>query len=190
LNDNDKYGNGRPLSDEIMTKITSHLEKKYVGKEDKSGRKIRLGLDSIDTHLYRGARTAATPDGRLSGAPLSRNLSPTSGMDRAGITGYMSSVLKINSAAFLNAAIFDFVLHPSAVEGEKGLSDFVSLFKIFFLHGGFAMQGNVVNRDTLIEAQNDPAKYSTLQIRVCGWNEYFVRMSKSKQDYFIASCEE
>ena len=190
LNDNDKYGNGRPLPDEIMTKITSHLEKKYVGKEDKSGRKIRLGLDSIDTHLYRGARTAATPDGRLSGAPLSRNLSPTSGMDRAGITGYMSSVLKINSAAFLNSAIFDFVLHPSAVEGEKGLSDFVSLCKIFFDHGGFAMQGNVVNRDTLIEAQNDPAKYSTLQIRVCGWNEYFVRMSKSKQDYFIASSEE
>lgn len=190
LNDNDKYGNGKALPDEIMTKITSHLEEKYVGKTDKSGRKIRLGLDSIDTHLYRGARTAATPDGRLSGAPLSRNLAPTSGMDRAGITGYMSSVLKINSKAFLNSAIFDYVLHPSAVEGEKGLSDFVSLSKIFFEHGGFAMQGNVVNRDTLIEAQKDPAKYSTLQIRVCGWNEYFVRMSKSKQDYFIASSEE
>ena len=189
LNDPDKYGNGRALPDDIMTKITSHLEEKYVGKEDKNGRKIRLGLDSIDTHLYRGARTAATPDGRLAKTPLSRNLCPSSGMDRAGITGYMSSVLKINSAAFLNSAIFDYILHPSAIEGEKGLDDFVSLSKIFFDHGGFAMQGNVVSRDTLIEAQNDPAKYSTLQIRVCGWNEYFVRMSKSKQDYFIASSE-
>ena len=148
-----------------------------------------MGLDSIDTHLYRGERTGATPDGRLSSQPLSRNLSPTSGMDRAGITGYMSSVLKINTQAFLNSAIFDFVLHPSAVEGEKGLSDFVSLFKIFFSHGGFAMQGNVVNRETLLEAQRDPMKYSTLQIRVCGWNEYFVRMSRSKQDYFIAASE-
>lgn len=190
LNDNDKYGNGRKLPDEIMARITSHLEEKYVGKEDKNRRKIRLGLDSIDTHLYRGDKTAATPDGRLSGAPLSRNLCPTSGMDRAGITGYMSSVLKINSAAFLNSAIFDYVLHPSAVDGEKGLDDFVSLSKIFFDHGGFAMQGNVVNRDMLIKAQKDPAKYSTLQIRVCGWNEYFVRMSKAKQDYFIASSEE
>ena len=190
LNDPDKYGNGRALPDDIMTKITSHLEEKYVGKEDKNGRKIRLGLDSIDTHLYRGARTSATPDGRFAGEPLSRNLSPTSGMDRAGITGYMSSVLKINSSAFLNSAIFDYILHPSAIEGEKGLDDFVSLSKIFFDHGGFAMQGNVVSRDTLVEAQKDPAKYSTLQIRVCGWNEYFVRMSKSKQDYFIASSEE
>ena len=190
LNDNDKYGNGRALPDEIMTKITSHLEKKYVGKTDKNGRKIRLGLDSIDTHLYRGAKTAATPDGRLSGEPLSRNLAASSGMDRAGITGYMSSVLKINTAAFLNSAIFDFVLHPSAVEGDKGLCDFVSLCKIFFSYGGFAMQGNIVNKEILIEAQKDPARYSTLQIRVCGWNEYFVRMPKAKQDYFIASSEE
>ncbi len=189
MNDKDKYGNGRALPDEIMTKITSHLEKRYVGKKDKFGRKIRLGLDSIDTHLYRGARTAATPDGRLSSQPLSRNLSASSGMDREGITGYMSSVLKINTEAFLNSAIFDFVLHLSAVEGEKGLSDFVSLCKIFFSHGGFAMQGNIVNKETLIEAQKDPARYSTLQIRVCGWNEYFIRMSKAKQDYFIASSE-
>ena len=188
-NDNDKYGNGRVLPDEIMTKITSHLEERYVGKEDKSGRKIRLGLDSVEHHLSRGEKTAATPDGRLSTQPLSRNLCATSGMDRAGITGYMSSVLKINSEAFLNSAIFDFVLHPSAIEGDKGLTDFVSLCKIFFDHGGFAMQGNVVSRENLIEAQKDPAKYATLQIRVCGWNEYFVRMSKAKQDHFILSSE-
>lgn len=189
LNDKDKYGNGRALPDEIMVKITAHLEAKYAAREVSGGRKIRLGLDSIDSHLYRGAKTAATPDGRLSSAPLSRNLCPTSGMDRAGITGYMNSVLKINSAAFLNSAIFDFVLHPSAIEGEKGLLDFVSLCKIFFDHGGFAMQGNVVSKQTLLEAQKDPLAYSTLQIRVCGWNEYFVRMSKEKQDYFIASSE-
>lgn len=188
-NDNDKYGNGRAVPDEIMTKITSHLEERYVGKEDKSGRKIRLGLDSISNHLTGGAKTAATPDGRLSTQPLSRNLCATSGMDRAGITGYMNSVLKINSEAFLNSAIFDFVLHPSAIEGDKGLIDFVSLCKIFFDHGGFAMQGNVVRRESLMEAQKDPAKYETLQIRVCGWNEYFVRMSKAKQDHFILSSE-
>ena len=49
---------------------------------------------------------------------------------------------------------------------------------------------DVVNKEMLKEAQKDQAKYATLQIRVCGWNEYFVRMSKAKQDYFIASAEE
>jgi formate C-acetyltransferase len=190
MNDKDKYGNGRALPDDIMTKITSHLEERYTAKSVKNGKKIRLGLDSIDTYLYRGEKTAATPDGRLNGQAVSRNLCSSTGMDRAGITGYMSSVLKINSAAFLNSAIFDFVLHPSAVEGNKGLCDFVSLARIFFDHGGFAMQGNIVNKETLLKAQNYPEKHSTLQIRVCGWNEYFVRMSKAKQDYFINSAEE
>ncbi|MBQ8320735.1 MAG: hypothetical protein IJX92_00025 [Clostridia bacterium] len=189
LNDKDKYGNGRALPDNIMQRITEHLEEKYVGKEFSYGRRLRFGLDSIDTHLYRGRVTAATPDGRLAGEVVSRNLCATPGMDRAGITGYMQSVLKINSEAFLNSAIFDFTMHPSAIEGEKGLIDFVSLIKIFFDGGGFAVQGNIVNSETLKAAQNDPRAYSTLQIRVCGWNEYFVRMSKAKQDYFIKESE-
>ena len=190
LNDNDKYGNGLPLPDEIMVKITKHLGDKYCGKVVNDGRRLRLGLDSIDTHLSRGRDTSATPDGRKATEPLSRNLCATAGKDRAGITGYMQSVLKIDASAFLDSAIFDFTLHPSAIEGDKGLVDFVSLAKIFFNNGGFAMQGNIVNKETLIKAQENPEKYSTLQIRVCGWNEYFVKMTKRKQDYFISSVED
>ena len=190
LNDNDKYGNGLPLPDEITTKITSHLSKKYCGKVVNGGRRLRLGLDSIDTHISRGRDTSATPCGRKAGSPISRNLCATAGMDRQGITGYMQSVLKIDADAFLDSAIFDFNLHPSAIEGDKGLKDFTSLVKVFFENGGFGMQGNIVNKETLKKAQEDPIKYSTLQIRVCGWNEYFVKMSKSKQDYFISAVED
>ena len=110
-------------------------------------------------------------------------------MDRGGITAYMQSVLKIDSSFFLNGAPFDFILHPTAVEGEKGLNDFVSLIKIFLACGGFALQGNVISGDILKEAQLNPEKYATLQVRVCGWNEYFVKLSKVKQDMFIKQCE-
>ena len=110
-------------------------------------------------------------------------------MDRGGITAYIQSVLKIDSTAFLDGAPFDFILHPSAVEGEKGLDDFVSLVKIFLAYGGFAMQGNVISGEVLKEAQQNPEKYATLQVRVCGWNEYFVKLSKVKQDMFIKQCE-
>ena len=190
LNDSDKYGNGLPLPDEIAVKITSHLGKKYCGKVVNGGRRLRLALDSIDTHISRGRDTSATPCGRKAGAPISRNLCATAGMDRQGITGYMQSVLKIDASEFLDSAIFDFTLHPSAIEGDKGLKDFTSLVKVFFDNGGFGMQGNIVNKETLKKAQEDPIKYSTLQIRVCGWNEYFVKMSKSKQDYFISAVED
>lgn len=190
LNDAEKYGNGLPFPDELTVKITSHLDKKYCGKVVNDGRRLRLGLDSIDSHLIKGRYTSATPCGRKATEPVSRNLCATAGKDRVGITGYMQSVLKIDSSAFLDSAIFDFTMHPSAIEGEKGLKDFVSLVKIFFEKGGFGLQGNIVNKETLKMAQLEPLKYSTLQIRVCGWNEYFVKMSKEKQDYFISSTED
>ena len=97
----------------------------------------------------------------------------------------MQSFLKINAAHFMNSTIFDFMLHPSAVEGEKGLRDFISLFKIFFAQGGCAAQGNVISGETLKDAQMHPENYATLQVRVCGWNEYFVKMPREKQDMFI-----
>jgi len=190
LSDKDKFGNGLPLPDSILTAITAHIEEKYTGKRLAHSRRLRIGLDSVNECIRQGARTAATPDGRRAGDSVSKNLCATLGMDRGGITAYMQSILKINSAAFLNSAILDFTLHPSAVEGEKGLDDFCSLIKIFFSQCGFAVQGNVVSSETLQAALNEPQKYATLQVRVCGWNEYFVKMSREKQELFIKRSEE
>jgi len=187
--DADKYGNNRPLPDGVMLEITHHLEEKYVGMKLDRGGVLRLGLDSIYNCVDYGAHTAATPDGRFAGMPVSKNLCASDGKDRGGITAYMQSVLKINSAAFLNSAIFDYVMHPSAVEGEKGLADFKSLLRIFFDLGGFAAQGNIISGAQLREAQLNPEKYATLQVRVCGWNEYFIKLSRVKQDMFIRQCE-
>jgi len=190
LKDKEKYGNNLAMPDDIMTGITRHLEEKYCGLKLRNGGRLRLALDSVNSCINQGRHTAATPDGRYAGTPVSKNLCPTPAMDRNGITGYMQSVLKINAAAFLNSAIFDFLLHPSAVEGDKGLEDFQSLIRIFFAQGGFAAQGNIINGETLRDAREHPEKYATLQVRVCGWNEYFVKMSKEKQDLFIHQCEE
>ena len=187
--DKEKYGNNLPVPDKIMTDILEHLADRYCGKPLERGGKVRLGLDSVYHCIKHGEKTSATPNGRKAKKPISKNLCATDGMDRGGITAYMQSVLKIDSTAFLDGAPFDFILHPSAVEGEKGLEDFVSLVKIFLACGGFAMQGNVISGEVLKEAQQNPEKYATLQVRVCGWNEYFVKLSKVKQDMFIKQCE-
>ena len=57
------------------------------------------------------------------------------------------------------------------------------------LKGGFALHGNVFDAKILKEAQKNPQKYTTLQVRVCGWNAYFVNLSKSEQDAFIKQAE-
>jgi formate C-acetyltransferase len=189
LNDSEKYGNNCPLPDDVMVRLTKHLEARYCGKELARGGRLRLGLDSVYHCVSIAEKTAATPDGRHAGKPVSKNLCAVDGMDRAGITGYIQSLLKIDSSGYVDATVLDFILHPSAVEGEKGLRDFKSLIKVYLDNGGFAIQGNIVSRDTLIDAQQHPEKYATLQVRVCGWNEYFVKLNKTKQDMFIKQCE-
>lgn len=187
--DKEKYGNNMETPDKILKDLTDHLTERYCAKELHRTGKVRLGLDSVYHCIKCGESTSATPDGRNKGKPVSKNLCACDGMDRNGITSYMQSVLKIDPAGFVDGVPFDFMLHPSAVEGEKGLEDFISLIKIFFANGGFAFQGNIVSGETLKEAQKNPEKYSTLQVRVCGWNEYFVNLSKVKQDMFIKQCE-
>lgn len=190
LKDTEKYGNNLETVDKIMCEVTNHIRDRYLGKKLQRGGKLRIGMDSIDHCISMGKNTAATPDGRKKGDVLSKNGCAVNGMDRKGITAYMNSFLKIDIPAFLNAAILDFYLHPSSVNGEKGLKDFKSLIKIFFDAGGFAVQGNVLSSQTLVDAQQNPEKYRNLQVRVCGWNEYFVKMSKEKQDMFIKQFEE
>ena len=190
LADRDKYGNGRELPDRIMCDMLEHLANRYAGMPlPRRGGVLRLGLDSIYKCVDYGKKTAATPDGRKAGTPVSKNLCASVGMDREGITGYLRSVLRINAADYVNSAVCDFVLHPSAVEGERGLAAFVSLIRVFFDGGGFALQGNILNAEALKDAKAHPEQYATLQVRVCGWNEYFVKLSEIKQDMFIRQCE-
>ena len=131
----------------------------------------------------------ATPDGRHAGDPLSKNLCATVGMDRRGITALIRSVTAIDHASFPNGSVLDVVLHPSAVSGEDGICAFYGLLMTYFKRGGFAMHGNVFDAATLKEAQRDPERYKNLQVRVCGWNAYFVNLSRAEQDAFIKQAE-
>jgi formate C-acetyltransferase len=131
----------------------------------------------------------ATPDGRLAGEPLSKNLCASIGMDREGITSLIKSVTSIDLADFPTGSVLDVILHPSAVSGDDGLDTFYVLLDTYFRKGGFAMHGNVFDADTLKKAQANPEKYRNLQVRVCGWNAYFVNLSKVEQDCFIRQAE-
>jgi len=183
--DKEKYGNNMEGPDAIFKAVTEHMASKYAYKKIPRGGVLRLGTDSIKNCISYGAATAATPNGRKKGKPLSKNLCSESGNDRNGIISYMQTVLKMDASNYLNSAVLDFMLHPSAVSGEKGLNDFMNLVKTYFSLGGFAVQGNIVSGETLKQALQTPEKYSTLQIRVCGWNEYFLKMNKNMQEIFL-----
>jgi len=98
----------------------------------------------------------------------------------------INSVTRLDFSETPNGAVLDVMLHPSATRGPEGLDALVTLIKTFFRQGGYALQFNVLDAETLRDAQRYPERYATLQIRVTGWSVYFTTLSKEEQDMFIA----
>lgn len=194
LADRDKYGSGSELADELTARLCKYFASIVNGKPNTRGTANgrgfwKIGTLSIDKNVRLGRLEKATPDGRLAGEPLSKNMSSVIGMDRGGVTTFLRSVAKIDFTDFPHAGMVDVVLHPSAVAGERGLAAFRGLVKAYFRLGGHSIQCNIVDSKTLRAAQADPELYRNLQIRVCGWNVYFVELEKVLQDSFIREAE-
>lgn len=185
----EKYGCGNSTADEIARDFADHCAKITNNRPNGRGGVFKAALFSIDHYLHLGEHTMATPDGRFAGEPISKNMSATVGMDKNGITALIRSVTKIDHSAFPTGSVLDVMLHPSAVSGEDGLSAFLGILKTYMALGGFAMHGNVFDAEELKRAQKNPEKYKNLQVRVCGWNAYFVNLSKTEQDAFIRQAE-
>ena len=183
------YGNDDPFADEIMVEFTDLFGSLVTGKENGRGGRFKASCFTINRYVYDGKTTLASPCGRKNGEPLSKNLCATTGMDRQGITALINSVGKIDYTKFPTGSVLDVILHPSAVQGQWGLEAFYTLLKTYFDLGGMAMHGNVFDSKVLRAAQADPTKYATLQVRVCGWNAYFVNLSLPEQNDFIKKCE-
>lgn len=184
-----RYGNGDPEADDIAHRLTDELSRMLLGRPNGRGGIFKPGLFSIDHCIPLGEATGATPDGRHSGDPLSRNTGAVSGKDRNGVTALMRSAAALCQDKFPNGTVLDIMLHPSAVSGDDGSRILLSLVRSYFRMGGFSLHGNVVAAETLEAAKREPEKYSTLQVRLCGWNVYFVDLSEKEQDELIRQAK-
>ena len=105
------------------------------------------------------------------------------------MTELINTVTGIDYAKFPNGAVFDALLHPSAISGDDGLDAAIGLFETFMKKGGMSFQLKVLNPETLKKAQKNPEMFETLQVRLCGWNVYFVNLSMREQNEFIKMAE-
>ncbi len=142
-------------------------------------------IHSARTFIDLGEKTGATPDGRLAGEEMSKNMSPTMGMDINGVTALIKSVTRIDSALFPGDFALDVMLHPAAVAGQEGLNAMRTLLKTYLDKHGIAIQFNIFDANVLLDAQKHPEKYEGLQVRVCGWNVPFNDIAKKEQDAYI-----
>jgi formate C-acetyltransferase len=180
-----KYGVGNKEADLIAADIFKTLAEYINGRPNVKGGIYRLGTFSINWRWEFGEKTAATPDGRLSGEPVSQNLSPSLGADTAGATALIRSVSSQDMTLTPNGSVLDLDLHSSAVVGEDGLEAMYATLVTYMAQGGFAVHYNVLNADVLRAAMEKPEDYPNLQVRLCGWNVLFSNLSKAEQLEFV-----
>nr|WP_295970815.1 glycyl radical protein [uncultured Bacillus sp.] len=148
------------------------------------------GLYPVSANVAMGAQTGATPDGRKAGAALADGVSPVSGRDKKGPTAAANSIAKLDHHIASNGTLFNQKFHPSAIAGQTGLENLSALVRGYFDQKGMHVQFNVVSRETLLEAQQDPEKYKNLVVRVAGYSAHFTTLDKSIQDDIINRTEQ
>ena len=184
-----KWGCGNPEADALAKEVIEGFTSRFVGKPNSRGGKfVCYGLQSR-SFINQGQATGATPDGRHAGDHLSKNMAPNVGAETEGITGSIKSYGVIAPENFPCGSIFDVMIHPSTVAGEKGLRVFRMLVERFFAGGGVAMNINIVSPETLRDAQKHPEKYENLQVRVAGWNIRWNDIPRKEQDEYIHRIE-
>lgn len=184
-----KYGNDDAETDRYTEAMSAYFASKVNNRPNARGGVYKAIMHTAMEFVWEGEKTGATPDGRYAGDEISKNGSPSVGMDREGVTALIKSALKARPYTYCESFCLDVMLHPTAVSGDEGLEIMKSLLFMYMKNGGQTVQFNVFNTETLRDAQKHPEKYQSLQVRVCGWNVLWNNLSKKEQNAYITRAE-
>lgn len=184
-----KFGNDDDYVDSIAREIFRFWCRELSQYVTPTGKRFRAGYLSWNHFIHDGAFTAATPNGRRAGEPLSNGVSPSQGCDVKGPTAGMKSVAKLGFDLLPSGASHVMTINPTALETDEQLDKFAALLRTYNELGGTSLQFNVIDAETLQDAQRDPESYQNLLVRVTGYNAYFVGLSRTLQDEIIARIE-
>lgn len=185
-----KFGNDIEDVDDLARDAAYTYTRPVEKYKNPRGGMFQAGVYPVSANVPLGGQTGATPDGRLAHRPVADGVSPSSGKDVHGPTAAANSVAKLDHGIASNGTLFNQKFHPSALSGEEGLNNFVSLIRSYFDQKGMHMQFNVVSRETLLDAQQHPENYKHLVVRVAGYSALFTTLSRSLQDDIIARTEQ
>ena len=205
-----KYGNDNDKVDKIAVKVTKYFVKELRKHKAYRHGKHTMSILTITSNVMYGKFTGATPDGRKAFTPFAPGANPMHGRDCSGAVASLSSVSKIpfayaadgisntfnivpmalgNNKQFTISKDSSFDLDKKNIVGKENCSheqNLSSLIDGYFAKGAQHLNVNVLNRDTLLDAQIHPENYPQLTIRVSGYAVNFIKLSKQHQDEVIA----
>lgn len=184
-----KYGNDDDYADDIMRNIFDLYHDSIVGRPNMKGGKYGIDMLPTTCHVYFGDVILATPNGRKAHKPVSEGISPEKSADTNGPTAVIKSCAKMDHLATAGT-LLNQKFTPNVVAGEAGLNNMASLVRSYFAMDGHHIQFNVIDRQTLIEAQKHPEDYKDLIVRVAGYSDFFRNLDKPLQDEIIERTEQ
>ncbi|HAS0920971.1 formate C-acetyltransferase [Enterobacter cloacae] len=186
INRFEKYGNDIDDVDNISAELLCHYCKEVEKYRNPRGGIFTPGSYTVSAHVPLGAVVGATPDGRLAGEQLADGgLSPMLGQDMQGPTAVLKSVSKLDNYLLSNGTLLNVKFTPATLEGDAGLQKLADFLRAFTQLKLQHIQFNVVNAETLREAQRRPQDFAGLVVRVAGYSAFFVELSKEIQDDII-----
>ena len=183
-----RYGNDLDFADDIMVTVFNAFHDEVNGRTTPRGATYRINMLPTTCHVYFGSVVGATADGRKAGLPLSEGISPVQGTDRLGPTAVIKSASKMDHLR-TGGTLLNQKFSPDVLAGEDGLGKLTQLIRSYFKLDGHHIQFNVIDIETLREAQLHPENHKNLIVRVAGYSDYFNNLNKGLQDEIIARTE-
>ncbi len=186
MNKYEKYGNDIDAVDDLGSMLLRLYCKEVEKYHNPRGGQFTPGSYTVSAHIPLGAVVGATADGRYSGDQLADGgLSPMLGKDQLGPTAVLKSVSKLDNYLLSNGSLLNVKFTPATLEGQLGLNKLADFIRAFMKLKLQHIQFNVLNAETLKDAQQNPADYAGLVVRVAGYSAFFVELSKEIQDDII-----
>ncbi|MFC1719032.1 pyruvate formate lyase family protein, partial [Candidatus Poribacteria bacterium] len=182
-----RFGSGDSLGDEWAARISQTFTKLVKEKPTPDGFNMIPGLFSWAKVIDYGRQLGATPNGRHAGAPVSHGPNPEPGFNegKPGTPTQMAVAVAAVQSGYGNTAPLQLDLDPGSVSGEEGLDKVEALLKSHFDMGGTLININVLDKETILDANRDPSRYPELVVRVTGFSAYFASLSKELRQYVV-----
>jgi formate C-acetyltransferase len=180
-----KFGNDDEYADEIASHIWDWTKRQVLEYRDWEGRRYVIFRQGAAWAAWGGATVAALPNGRKAGTTLAdASASPVQNCDVSGPTAVLNSVAKLDPM-YMEGPLLNMKFAPGILHTKEGRKKFADMIGTYMDQGGFHVQFNILDRETLLEAKAHPEEHKNLVVRVAGYSAFWGELVPEVQDDII-----